>query len=322
MTGGIEAGRSALQSHDPKPFTVIGGFLGAGKTTVLNRVLAASRGVRYAVLVNDFGALAIDETLIAEHDGQTIALANGCICCSMSDGFITAMLRLMQEPDRFDHVLVEASGVSEPDRIMDFARLDPLLEPDAILVLVDAETLAARLSDLKVGEVMATQIRTADILVLNKTDLVSPETTEAVEATLRGLNVTAPVLRSAKGRVPLEVALGSGLHPAEVGEARDHDHHHHHAEEFFETRSFTSDRSLDRAQFNAFAAALPVTVIRGKGVLVFSDAPDRAEIWQRVGARMELTQRREGPVPTGSSLILIGTDATEMAGLPRSMDAS
>jgi G3E family GTPase len=179
MTEGIEPQRT-----EPKPFTVIGGFLGAGKTTLLNRVLAGARGPRYAVLVNDFGALAIDEALISAHDGQTIALANGCICCSMSDGFITAMLTLMQAPERFDHVLIEASGVSEPDRIMDFARLDPLLVPDAILVLVDAETLTARLSDPKVGEVVATQIRTADILVLNKTDLVSRETAETVETTL------------------------------------------------------------------------------------------------------------------------------------------
>jgi G3E family GTPase len=321
MTRSIEARSSDPQAPEPKPFTVIGGFLGAGKTTLLNRVLAASSGVRYAVLVNDFGALAIDETLVEEHDGQTIALANGCICCSMSDGFITAMLRLMQEPDRFDHVLVEASGVSEPDRIMDFARLDPLLEPDAILVLVDGETLPGRLSDARVGEVVSTQIRTADMLVLNKTDLVAMEAAEAVEATLRELNPTAPVLRSAKGRVPLDVVLGSGLHAAGEGEAHTH-HHHLHAEEIFETRSFTADRPLDRAEFNAFTAALPASVIRGKGVLVFSDEPNRAEIWQRVGARMELTLRREGPVPTGSSLILIGTEALEMVGLPRSMNAS
>jgi G3E family GTPase len=317
MTEGIEPQRT-----EPKPFTVIGGFLGAGKTTLLNRVLAGARGPRYAVLVNDFGALAIDEALISAHDGQTIALANGCICCSMSDGFITAMLTLMQAPERFDHVLIEASGVSEPDRIMDFARLDPLLSPDAILVLVDAETLTARMSDPKVGEVVATQIRTADILVLNKTDLVSRETAETVETTLRSLNPTAPVLRSAKGDVPLNVVLGTGSHV--TGDSRDrdhHDHHLHHAEEFFDTRTFTAAEPLDRDAFVRFAEALPASIIRGKGVLVFADAPGRAEIWQRVGARMEMMSRLEGSAPDQSSLILIATEAIEGTGLAQIMEA-
>lgn len=317
MIEGIEPQRT-----EPKPFTVIGGFLGAGKTTLLNRVLAGARGPRYAVLVNDFGALAIDEALISAHDGQTIALANGCICCSMSDGFITAMLTLMQAPERFDHVLIEASGVSEPDRIMDFARLDPLLSPDAILVLVDAETLTARMSDPKVGEVVATQIRTADILVLNKTDLVSRETTETVETSLRSLNPTAPVLRSAKGDVPLNVVLGTGLHV--TGDSRDrdhHDHHLHHAEEFFDTRTFTAAEPLDRDAFVRFAEALPASIIRGKGVLVFADAPGRAEIWQRVGARMEMMSRLEGSAPDQSSLILIATEAIEGTGLAQIMEA-
>jgi len=195
-----------------------------------------------------------------------------------------------------------------------------LLSPDAILVLVDVETLAARLADPRIGEVVATQIRTADILIPNKTDLVTRDAVEMVEATIRGLNPAAPLLRSDKSRVPLDVVLGSGLHAAGDGGAHDHDHHHHHAEELFETRTFTADRPVDRAEFQAFAAALPVSVVRGKGVLVFSDAPDRVEIWQRVGARMNLTPRLDGALPTGSSLILIGTEAIEVANLPWSME--
>jgi G3E family GTPase len=294
----------------PRPFTVIGGFLGAGKTTLLNRVLGASRGVRYAVLVNDFGALAIDEALITAHDGQTIALANGCICCSMSDGFITAMLRLMREPERFDHVLIEASGVSEPDRIMDFARLDPQLAPDAILVLVDAETVARRLADPKVAEVVATQIRTADIVILNKTDLVTPEDADAVEATIRGLNPVAPIPRSSMAALPLAVLLGTGAHI----EPSDGHGHHHHAESLFQTQAFTAREPLDRAAFDVFAAALPASVIRGKGVLVFADAPGRAMIWQRVGARMVMMHRREDQSHANSNLVLIGTEEIDTSG--------
>ena len=147
----------------PRPFTVIAGFLGAGKTTLVNRILSQTEGTRYAVLVNDFGAINVDAGLIAEHDGQTLALTNGCICCSMADGFVQTMLQLMADPGAFDHVIVEASGVAEPSKIMDFARLDPQLQPDAIVTLVDAETVAERLADARVGEMVAAQIRQSDL---------------------------------------------------------------------------------------------------------------------------------------------------------------
>ena len=293
----------------PRPFTVIGGFLGAGKTTLLNRVLASPAGARYAVLVNDFGALAIDEALITAHDGQTIALANGCICCSMSDGFVTAMLQLMQQPERFDHILIEASGVSEPDRIMDFARLDPQLAPDAILVLVDAETVLDRLADTKVAEVVATQIATADIVILNKTDLVSPAEAGAIEASLRKHNPTAPMPRSSMAGLPLDAVLGTGSH-VDPGEGH-HYHHHHHAEDLFRTQAFTASRPLDRAAFEEFSGGLPASVIRGKGVLIFADAPDQPETWQRVGARVERARHHATPAPDISSLVLIGTEAID-----------
>ena len=103
------------------PFTVLGGFLGSGKTTLLNRLLNLTKETRYAVLVNDFGELNIDERLITAHDGETIALANGCMCCSMADGFVSALTAVMERADQFDQMIVEASGVSNPGRIMDIA---------------------------------------------------------------------------------------------------------------------------------------------------------------------------------------------------------
>ena len=114
----------------PVPFTVIGGFLGAGKTTLLNHVLTQSTGIRCAVLVNDFGDLNIDKSLVSSHDGQTISLTNGCICCNISNDFNQTLISLLKRIDEFDQVVVEASGVSEPDRIMDIARLDPALLPN------------------------------------------------------------------------------------------------------------------------------------------------------------------------------------------------
>ena len=286
-----------------RPFTVIGGFLGAGKTTLLNRVLCEAAGPRYAVLVNDFGSLAIDEALIAKHDGQTIALSNGCICCSMSGGLISAMLELMQNPGRFDHILVEASGVAEPDRIMDFARLDPLLEPDAILVLADAETIAARLDDPLTGEVVGQQLRSADMVLLNRIDLAGPGRLTSSETRIASLT-RAPILRCREAEIPPDVIIGTRLHRR----SGDGGHSPHaDAETFFRTRSFLADTPVDRVAFENLARQLPPRVIRGKGILTFADAPGKAFVWQRVGERVTLSPSAVQPPPPHSRLVLIAT---------------
>ena len=283
---------------EPRAFTVIGGFLGAGKTTLVNHILRQSRGVRYAVLVNDFGAINIDAGLIASHDGQTMALTNGCICCSLSDGFITTMLGLMQAPERFDHVIIEASGVSEPDRIMDFARLDPMLTPDAILVLTDACSLEARLTDAYVGQVVARQIACADIVLLNKTDLADTDMLRDAEDAIRTLNRRAPLLRCHNAGLPLDVLLGSGLGAAPATLT------HSHLNSNFHTAAFRAAQPVERAAFTDFADNLPADILRGKGVLVFRDAHGVAYGWQRVGARATL-EPVSRPVPECSELVLI-----------------
>lgn len=282
---------------DPRPFTVIGGFLGAGKTTLVNHILGASTGTRYAVLVNDFGAINVDARLIAAHEGQTMALTNGCICCSMADGFIQTMLRLMANPATFDHVIVEASGVAEPDRIMDFARLDPLLAPDAILVLADAETVAERLDDPKIGDITARQIASADMLLLNKTDL-APDL-DAVEDRLRRINAVAPLLRCRHAALPLDVLLGTGL--ASAAPAR----HDPGAAPPFHTATVRSAGPVERKRFEDWARGLPGHVLRGKGLVSFA-GERHAHLWQRVGARDSLTasDRRCGQ----TEIVLIGTE--------------
>lgn len=167
-----------------KPFTVIGGFLGAGKTTLLNRILRDARGTRFAVLVNDFGDINIDVSLIESHDGTTMSLANGCICCSLANGFIKTMIDLMREAEKFDHIVVEASGVSEPAKIMDFARVDRELNPDGIVVLVDAISFHERMADRKLTSIMANQVRSADLLILNKVDQASAEEIKELRSAL------------------------------------------------------------------------------------------------------------------------------------------
>ncbi|HTE81916.1 MAG TPA: GTP-binding protein [Reyranella sp.] len=150
------------------PLTVIGGFLGAGKTTLLNRLLAGGTGRRFAVLVNDFGALDIDGRLVAEHGGDTIALANGCVCCTIGDSLIETLVKMAEMPDRFDHIVVEASGVADPARIADLAVLEPRLIRDGVVVVVDAWDVRARAEDQRIGDTVVRQIKAADLIVLNK----------------------------------------------------------------------------------------------------------------------------------------------------------
>lgn len=297
----------AAGSLPPRPFTVVAGFLGAGKTTLVNRVLREATGTRYAVLVNDFGTVNVDAGLIAAHDGQTMALTNGCICCSLSDGFVQTMLRLMADPGGFDHVIVEASGVAEPGRIMDFARLDPLLVPDAILTLVDAETVLDRLADARIGDMVGHQIAQADMLLLNKTDLAEPATQAAATERLRTLNLRAPILRCRDADLPLGLLLGTGL-SAPSPQARTVPHHDHALS--FHRALVRHHAPVRRAAFQRWAAALPADILRGKGRVEL--AGEGRFLWQRVGTRDSLV-----PAPDaapGTELVLIGT--TPMDALP------
>src|SRR6185436_14418199 len=196
------------------PLTVIGGFLGAGKTTLLNRLLAGGTGRRFAVLVNDFGALDIDGRLVAEHGGDTIALANGCVCCTIGDSLIETLVKMADAPDRFDHIVVEASGVADPARIADLAVLEPRLMRDGVVVVVDAWDVRSRAYDRRVGDTIVRQIKAADLLVLNKVDIA-----EDVAGTRAWLaqHTPAPVLEARRGNLPLDLLFGLDRHGAAGG---------------------------------------------------------------------------------------------------------
>ena len=295
----------------PVPFTVIGGFLGAGKTSLLNHLLAQSSGIRCAVLVNDFGDLNIDESLISSHDGQTISLANGCVCCSISNDFNQTVINLVKRIEEFDQVVVEASGVSEPDRIMDIARLDPELSPGGIVVLVDAAEVQNRSTDRYINNIVLKQLQTAELLIVNKTDLVSREKLAELEAWLEDVSPNAVRLNTSGGVVPVQMIFGekiksNGFSDKADGETnRTEDSNYPHHNHQFKSLALNSSKQLNRKTFELWCEALPPSVIRGKGILYFGDVPGNSWVWQKVGKQSSIKKYLGNN--SNSELVLIGT---------------
>lgn len=248
----------------PVPMTVIGGFLGAGKTTLLNRVLTENTGVRYAVMVNDFGDLAIDESLVKEHDGDTLSFANGCVCCTLGDNFIKSLMQLMARSPRPEQILIEASGVADPRAIADIAVLHPALRRDLIVVLADAGTLRERADDPRLSDTVLRQIKSADLLVLNKCDLVANDVQQALADWLTA-RATAPLHKTSYAGLPLSVLQGAPHHvPEPFGHGHGLGHGHNHPDVFkAETIAMTGRWDLDRLQ--TILCDLPPSVLRVKG---------------------------------------------------------
>ena len=276
------------------PFTVIGGFLGAGKTTLLNRLLAGADGRRFAVLVNDFGALDIDGSLIAVHGGDTIALANGCLCCTIGDSLVTALLALLERPERFDHIVVEASGVADPGRIADLATLEPRLIRDGVIVVVDAAEIRARATDRRVGDTIVRQLKAADLLVLNKRDLI--EDAGELRAWLAGRS-TAPVIEARHAGVALDLLFGLDRHGEAASAAADQE---------FKSWSYEWLEPVERESLLAMLRDVPEGVLRAKGIVRFADAADRRFIVHMVGRRIEVSEQGAWPRNDATRLVLLG----------------
>ncbi|RWM27380.1 GTP-binding protein [Mesorhizobium sp.] len=218
------------------PVTVLTGYLGAGKTTLLNRILSENHGRRYAVIVNEFGEIGIDNDLIVESDEEIYEMNNGCVCCTVRGDLIRVVEGLMRRPGRFDAIVVETTGLADPVPVAQTFFMDDDVRSktklDAVVALVDAKHLPLRLKDSKEAE---DQIAFADVVVLNKTDLVTPEELEKVEATIRAINPAARIHRTERAGVALREVLDRGAfdlsraleNDPQFLEAHDHDHDHH-----------------------------------------------------------------------------------------------
>ena len=293
------------------PMSVVGGFLGAGKTTLLNRVLAGRHGVRYAVLVNDFGELNVDGDLVAAHGGDTVTFANGCVCCTMGDDLVGAIDRLLDGDRCPDQILVEASGVADPSAIADVATLHPGLARDLVVVLADAETVRTRHGDERLRDTVDRQLGSADLLVLNKCDRVSEGDREAAESWLRERS-RAPVVRTVGADLPMEL-LAAGradaAAPARAGGAPDHYHQ-------FRSHFVPCPDPIEPDRLRAAFETLLPRVLRAKGfVLPEERGPDPGSdpewlVVQASGKTVELEPWRPPPdrAPTSPGIVFIGLD--------------
>ena len=284
------------------PLTIIGGFLGAGKTTLLNHVLRHA-GRRLTVLVNDFGAINIDADLVLKHEGNTLSLANGCVCCSIGDGLMEALARIAREPRRPDHVVVEASGVADPGRIGEIARIDPSFRLQGIVVLADAERLEALAADKYVGDTVRRQVEAADLVLLNKIDRVDEAARVRAAAWIRRHAPAAQLVETVEAAVPTALVLGLEHADADAF-GRESLHEHGHADAF-ETWSFTSPRPVRPDALRQVLDALPDGILRGKGVLLVENDP-RPAILHGIGRRWSLTPDAAWTGPPGTRLVLIG----------------
>ncbi|MFO1110406.1 MAG: GTP-binding protein [Bradyrhizobium sp.] len=189
------------------PATLIGGYLGAGKTTLVNALLRGAGGRRLAVLVNDFGELPVDADLIEAREGNLLNISGGCICCSFGSDLLAAIMELRASKRPIDHLLIETSGVALPQSIAQSLRLMPDIDLNGIVALADAETVRQRAADRYMGDTVLAQLASSDIVVLNKIDLVSPEQVAAVRAWLSEVAPRAGVVPARRAAVPPDLIL-------------------------------------------------------------------------------------------------------------------
>jgi G3E family GTPase len=298
---------AAAPIPSPIPMTVIGGFLGAGKTTFLNRLLAES-AERCAVLVNDFGEINVDAALIESHDGTTMSLANGCVCCSTGTGFLDVLARLLDDLDRFDRVVIEASGVGDPWRIAEIALVEPALRLDGVLTLVDATRIAALIDDSKVGDTVRQQLAKCDVVLLSKSDLVDAAQLDAARRAVA--SVRADVAIDVLSRDTLPDLASFSRKPRQRFRADDvADLANHEAD--FRRWTYRREGCFDHARLAAAITALPPQLLRLKGTCrVAGDAAPK--IFQMVAQAWSLTPPDGEGVSFADSIMLVGVGTSDL----------
>ena len=335
---------TATPSPDKIPVTVLTGYLGAGKTTLLNRILSEPHGKKYAVIVNEFGEIGIDNELVVGADEEIFEMNNGCICCTVRGDLIRIIEGLMRRKGKFDAIIVETTGLADPAAVAQTFFVDENVgrrtKLDAVVTVADAKWLKERLKDAPEAK---NQIAFADVILINKTDLVTDAELREVEARIRGINPYAKLHRTQRTQIPLQEVLGRNAFDLDrildiepeflSAEQHDHDHdhghdhgdghHHHHGgglkhyhDEEMQSLALNTDKPLNPDKFFPWIQDLVATdgpsILRCKGILSFKDDPERF-VFQ--GVHMILDGDHQRPWKDGetrnSRIVFIGRNLPE-----------
>jgi len=333
-------------SAEKIPVTVLTGYLGAGKTTLLNRILSEPHGKKFAVIVNEFGEIGIDNDLVVNADEEIFEMNNGCICCTVRGDLVRIIDGLMRRKGKFDAIIVETTGLADPAPVAQTFFMDEQVgaktKLDAVVTVADAKWLKDRLKDAPEAK---NQIAFADVILLNKTDLVTKEELADVEARIRGINPYARLHRTQRSQIAIEEVLGRNAfdldrileiepeflhadghdhdHHHEHGHDHGHDHHHHHHgglkhyhDEDMQSVALRTDKPLDPDKFFPWIQDLVAkdgpSILRCKGILSFKDDADRF-VFQ--GVHMILDGDHQRPWKEGekreSRIVFIGRNLPE-----------
>jgi G3E family GTPase len=261
------------------PVTVLTGYLGAGKTTLLNRILTESHGKKYAVIINEFGELGVDNDLVVDADEEVFEMNNGCVCCTVRGDLIRIVGALLKRRTKFDGIIVETTGLANPAPVAQTFFVDETLNAkaklDAIVTVVDAKHILQRLSD---SHEAADQIAFADVIVLNKTDLVTETELAEVESRIRRINAYAVIHHAQRAALPIDQVLNQGAFDlARILDSNPDfltDETHEHNDDVA-SMSFEVKRPIDQNKFNPWITTLLAEkggdLLRTKGILHFAN---------------------------------------------------
>ena len=295
-----------MTSIQPLPTLLISGYLGAGKTTLVNHLLVENEGLRITVLVNDFGEIAVDAELIANQNGDTLALTNGCMCCSIGGALYDAIDRVLSAQPRPDYLVIETSGVADPGKIAQIAIAEPELKFVGCLTLVDALNFNHLRSRKYIGDTVDRQVEKADAVGLTKADTVTREQLQETQAAIHGLNDQVPSIAISRGTLPLRFLLDMVAPKAhDRVEAPEQEHHHG---EIYHSWSYQGDATCTVENIRKLSNPQTSGVYRLKG---YVKAPEGGVfLVNRAGEDFQFDRVEAGPDCTRLVAIGIGSEFT------------
>ena len=267
--------------ENPIPITIISGFLGSGKTSLLTHILSSDHGKRIAVLVNDFGKLNIDAEQISTIEGETISLTNGCICCTIRDDLLTEVIKLFEKSPIPEHIIIETSGISDPTLVAHtflMPAMQGVVQVDSIISMVDADQILTL--DEQFRDLAQRQIKVADLILINKIDLVHKAKLEKVHQFINNIDVKNRILETINGKAPLQVLLGTRTFDGNkaISMAKGSDPK-------FETWTYENEMQFTFMAIRKAIEDFPSSIYRVKGFIYLESVPEKQGIFHMTGGR-------------------------------------